>query len=611
MKKRGRRPIKLRQKILAANMLFFALPCLITFLCILTLTRADGNRRINQNRMAILQQMDSSMGRYLDSIAMCIQYVWEDYGMNQMFARQAFQDRKEQITANMTIVDFLTENSRIDIDDKCDLMVLTVSGSNYSTRENINSSTHVYPQLEALEEEEWFHEVTGESRIHYIPTKDSEEYMTLNKDSAFHVVCGIRDFSGGDFVGIVDVNIPHEELREIFSVAIIQENQKVALMDHHGNIISSTNSKWEDKTVFTEECLEQILTQNQGYYSAGSREAISQVHFVTNQNTGWKIVLYEENPLGEFLYLRDSMWIIFAIGLCVFLVFIMSIYDAEYISKPVKKLKEDMYNVYRGDFSVRMEVEDMDEFGELNLQFNLMVERVEQLIAELKKKDEEARILELQALQAQINPHFLYNTLASIRFLLEVGMEDKAGESLMALGKLLRRTFSDYRNLILVREELQALENYLTLMNNRYQNTFQWSVEVEEEVLDYLIPRISIQPLVENSISHGFNDFYPGDGKGLILIRGRKEGDRIILSVEDNGQGANPERIEELLRLPETGKRNEQVSGIGMKNVHDRIQLFFGSEYGLHVKGVPSGGICVILCLPAQKEESVERAKLC
>lgn len=603
MKIWSKRPFKLQQKILITNLIFFALPCLVTFLCILSLTGSESNRRINQNRMAILQQVDSSLEDYLDRIAMCIQYVWEDYGINQLLSRQSFPDKESQITSNMVIVDYISEKSRMGINEKCDLMVLTKYGNNYSNRENMNSSTYSYPKLKELEKEDWFETAAERVRIHHIPTAGSKEYTTLNKDSAIHAVCPIRDFRKGNFIGIVDANITHESLQEIFSIAILQENQGVALIDHHGNLVSSTAKEGEDELSFTKECMEQILTQELGYYQEGRGETISQVHFVTNAATKWKIVLYEKNTPWDLFYQQDSLWVIFVIGLCVFLVFVMSIYDAGYISKPVQKLKEDMHNVYKGDFSVRMEVEDMDEFGELSLQFNMMVERVEQLIAQLKEKDEEARILELEALQAQINPHFLYNTLASIRFLLEVGMEEKAGESLMALGKLLRRTFSDYRNLIPVKEELQALENYLVLMNNRYQNTFEWTLEVEQEVLEYLIPRISIQPLAENSISHGFHGLGPGE-KGQIRIRGKKEADRIILSVEDNGRGGDPERIKEILRSEHRQKGNAQLSGIGIKNVHERIQLFFGTEYGLEVEKTKSGGLCVSLCLPARQQEN-------
>ncbi len=603
MMNENRKPIKLHHKILITNMLFFALPCLIAFLSIVSLIRTEGNQRVNQNRKAILEQIDSSMEAYLNHIAICIQYVWEDYGMNQLISKREFTDEESRITAKMSIIDFLSEKSKIDIDESCDLMVLGENGYNYSTRENVNNSTIVYPNLSRLKDEMWFQSVLENSRIHYIATRPSKEYSSLTKDSALHAVCRIKDFSSGHFAGIIDVNITHERIREIFSKAILQENQEVALIDQEGNFVTSTSEKESSKNIFTEEYIMKILSEEEGYYSTGTRNPISQIHFVTNNSTGWKIVMYEENPWGEWFYIRDSIGIISVVGLCLFLVFIMSIYDARNISKPVKKLKEYMHHVYKGDFSVRMEVESIDEFRELNLQFNRMVERIEKLLKQLKEKEEEARILELQALQAQINPHFLYNTLASIRFLLEMGMEEKACESLMALGKLLHRTFSDYRNLIPINEEVQALENYLILMNNRYQNTFEWTINVDENIKDYLIPRISIQPLVENSISHGFSNFIDEETKGHIWITGRKEEDTIIINIKDNGRGADIEKIKMILSDETFSKRKEQVSSIGIKNVQERFRLFFGEEYGLTFYKEASEGISVNLCMPLQKDK--------
>lgn len=178
-------------------------------------------------------------------------------------------------------------------------------------------------------------------------------------------------------------------------------------------------------------------------------------------------------------------------------------------------------------------------------------------------------------------------------------MEDKAGESLMALVKLLKRTFSDYRKMIPIREELQTLESYLVLMENRYQNTFEWKIDVDEEIMECLIPRISVQPLVENSISHGFSE---KKEMGHIRIEGRLQNENLVIRVLDDGEGADVEKIKRTLDEPSGNKRKEQVSSIGLKNVQERLQLFFGEEYGLKASQMESGGVCVELCIPAQKE---------
>lgn len=188
----------------------------------------------------------------------------------------------------------------------------------------------------------------------------------------------------------------------------------------------------------------------------------------------------------------------------------------------------------------------------------------------------------------------MYNTLASIRFLVEMDMKEQAGICLLALVKLLKRTFSDYRELIPVKEELESLENYLVLMKNRYQNTFEWRIRMEQEAEDALVPRICVQPLVENSISHGFGQ---KKGMGFIEIEAKKEGEDLLISVCDNGEGADLEKMKKLLFSTQDCQEG-QVSSIGIRNVQRRIRLSFGDNSGMQVEGLAQGGIRIDLRMP-------------
>lgn len=597
--KRKKRKMKLQHKILATNMFFFVLPCLVVCLSIVSLIHAEGNRRLNQARIVVLNQIDGSLDQYLNSILLRMENILGDYEMNRLISKIKFENEYEEITTKNSIGDFLKQNMKLDIDKKCDLQILGENDYNYSVSENVSHNSTIYPNLERLKEESWFSLLNQKSRIRYIPTYQSKEFSEMEKNSAIHAVRLIKNYNSGRSVGIVDVNITHDDIQEIFQSGVERDDQEVMLIDTDGNVVTSTDTSMIEKKISSEDYLQKIINHNYGYFQAKVNGVNSQVYFVTNASTNWKIVMYEKEQGMAWISNKGYVWIVLAIVMCVVLVFVMSIYDSRYISKPVQKLKRDMNNVYKGDLSVRTEIEDVDEFSELSIQFNRMIEKIEQLIEQLKEKDEEKRVLELKALQAQINPHFLYNTLASIRFLIDMGMEDKAGESLMALGKLLRRTFSDYRKLIPIKEEIQSLENYLVLMNNRYQNTFEWIIDVDEEIQECLVPRISIQPLVENSISHGFSD---KESMGHIWIRGERKEDKIIIAVEDDGLGADMEKIKRILDEVDVKRGKEQVSSIGMKNVQERIQLLFGENYGLRVSQRADGGIRIELCIPVRLE---------
>ena len=313
--------------------------------------------------------------------------------------------------------------------------------------------------------------------------------------------------------------------------------------------------------------------------------------------------MYEEEKGAVWTANRIFVMILLVAAVYVLLAVIMSVYNSRYISRPVQKLKADMKNVYRGDLTVRTPVETNDEFGQLSLQFNQMIGRIEELIVRLEQEEEEKRGLEMQALQAQINPHFLYNTLASIRFLVEMDMGEQADESLLALAKLLRRTYSDKREYIPVAEEMESLKNYLVLMENRYQDTFVWSIEVSDEVKDWLIPKISVQPLVENAIAHGFCQ---KEDTGHILIAAGAEEDDLLVRVEDDGIGGDLEYIHGVLDGREETRTNEQFSGIGIRNVQKRLQIIYGEEYGISAEHTPGGGMCFAIRIPCRKEKEKE-----
>ena len=374
-------------------------------------------------------------------------------------------------------------------------------------------------------------------------------------------------------------------------------------MDSTGKILCSTEGSLVQQSVEDREYLKKLTGFDHGYFSAKMSGRPAQVSFVTNGTTGWKLVMYEEEKGAVWTANRIFVMILLVAAVYVLLAVIMSVYNSRYISRPVQKLKADMKNVYRGDLTVRTPVETNDEFGQLSLQFNQMIGRIEELIVRLEQEEEEKRGLEMQALQAQINPHFLYNTLASIRFLVEMDMGEQADESLLALAKLLRRTYSDKREYIPVAEEMESLKNYLVLMENRYQDTFVWSIEVSDEVKDWLIPKISVQPLVENAIAHGFCQ---KEDTGHILIAAGAEEDDLLVRVEDDGIGGDLEYIHGVLDGREETRTNEQFSGIGIRNVQKRLQIIYGEEYGISAEHTPGGGMCFAIRIPCRKEKEKE-----
>lgn len=230
-----------------------------------------------------------------------------------------------------------------------------------------------------------------------------------------------------------------------------------------------------------------------------------------------------------------------------------------------------------------------------------MVEQLRKLTDDIVREQEEKRKSELDALQSQINPHFLYNTLDSIMWMVESEQYEDAISMVQALGRLFRISLSKGKNIITVGDELQHARSYLDIQKYRYKNKFTSYFEVEEGIEKYKTIKLIIQPLIENAIYYGMEYM---DGDGEIYIRAYTKGEDLFVEVEDNGPGMPSEQVEHL--LTDGTRSRSKGSGIGIKNVHQRIQLYFGREYGLKIVSEPDEGTMVQIHLPKTEEVAAE-----
>lgn len=268
-------------------------------------------------------------------------------------------------------------------------------------------------------------------------------------------------------------------------------------------------------------------------------------------------------------------------------------------SKPVKELVKAM-----GEFEGNKEgycfkpVSGTKEIASLSESFQHMVVRNQNLMEQVRQEEVTLRKTELKALQAQINPHFLYNTLDAIAWLCEEERNQDAVEMVNSLARLFRISISRGHELIPIEKELQHAHSYLKIQNFRYKNQFSYTFDVDQECLGYLCNKITLQPIIENAIYHGVDRMVD---EGLIRISVRQEDDMIVFAVEDNGVGMTEEQCREVL-YKEPGDR----VGIGIKNVNDRVKIYFGEEYGLSIASELDEGTCVTIRMPKVTEDSYE-----
>ena len=253
-------------------------------------------------------------------------------------------------------------------------------------------------------------------------------------------------------------------------------------------------------------------------------------------------------------------------------------------------LKEQMLQIRMGNVCKMEENRSRDEIGQLISNYNVMVDKVEALLKEqyiLGQKKVEA---ELKALQSQINPHFLYNTLDMINWMSQKKETENIRSVVQAMSRFYRLTLSKGKDIVTIRDEVEMCGAYMEIQKRRYRGRIFYEAEVDEDILDCMIPKITLQPFLENAIIHGISE--NGDGRGMVILNGWMEDDRITLSVTDDGEGMKEA----------DKKKSHQGSHYGLSNIEHRLELFFGEKIPVQIESSPGIGTCVIINIPIRTD---------
>jgi len=321
------------------------------------------------------------------------------------------------------------------------------------------------------------------------------------------------------------------------------------------------------------------------------------VSFQTDPASGWRFVSISprDEIIADVARVRFVTVLTFAAGALLFIV-LLSLYLSTVLTDPIKNLQRLMRRVSENDLSVRVAIDSRDEIGQLAASFNDMVCRIRELMNELVANHGKIRRLEAEALQEQIKPHFIYNTLDSILSLLEVQDPETAIDMVENLGTFLRTSLASGYDTVSVAEEISHVRSYLSIQRLRYGNSFAFEIDVDNEVLAMRTPRLLLQPIVENSLQHGLSQ---SPHTGRIAIRGYRCGGLFVLEVADDGVGIDERRLGELVQaLANEGSDRQDRRFFGLRNTNARIKLGFGKEFGLQIASAKGKGTRVKVTLP-------------
>jgi len=400
----------------------------------------------------------------------------------------------------------------------------------------------------------------------------------------------------GKTIGMVALYVEESVVAEIYENSLNYPGGQFYILDENNAIISSRDKSllYNDFTEMTAISLPEMNDSEMSYiFNHGEdKTLISALHF---KHLDWKIIsvvplnaITEENrKITELIILSGILCLILALGLS----FILS----RSITRPIFRLANTMRKIRNGQMTIRSNYHSSDEIGILSDGFNALMDRIEDLVAKNAEKERTKAEIEFKLLQSQIKPHFLYNTVETIISLIKLNMKTEAIAAAKYMAEFYNISLSKGNDIISVRKEMKLTESYLEIQKLRYVEYMDYTMEIDEEILDCATPKLVLQPIVENAIYHGLKRKAE---KGLLRITGYVQYGQIVLEVFDNGVGMEEVQIEQLLKQKKEDKTN---ISFGAQSVHNRIKLLYGDSYGLEVESVLGSHTKVIIRLPLTK----------
>lgn len=441
---------------------------------------------------------------------------------------------------------------------------------------------------------DWYRKVMKTGEVLWNPPHKGSDIVNNLDVPTISVVVPIKDRASTRILGVVVAEILTEQLKQIEESGLVFEGTTYILDENNEIIYTSSDTSLEETEAISKAVAQSAIasdTWTKDIKINGGKYLVSVAEL---SDSGWKImglISYAE-MYAKAEILRTSMIIVISAFAVIAIAF--AVVGSNQISKPIREIRTTMKKVEKGDFSVYVDYAGKDEVGELARSFNHMVRKINQLMEQEQENQKKLRQAEFKALQSQINPHFLYNTLDSITWMARMNRLEKLEEMIMALTSFLRIGLSRGRSEITLKEELEHVENYVVIQKIRYSRLLNYEVDAPEELKNYSVIKMILQPLIENALYHGIKE--KGE-PGIIQVTMRPTEKDIIITVSDNGMGMTPERLQEIESMMEQGI-DFNPNAYGIINVHKRIQTSYGKEYGLHFESEYKAGTRVYVTIP-------------
>ena len=585
------------KSIRGGMIVFFGGLIILALLVFLMISLNYTENTVLDNSQDYTMQLVEQVNKEIDS------YITYMENISQMLTGAENSDVKRYLFDNMT--DSADMKERIlgqfatVMETRSDILNIGVVADNGKTLIN-DGQVRLNPYIQ-IGETPWYQEtirVQGESVVSSSHVQNAIEncykwVVTLSK--------ALVNPKTGSVEGIFFIDLNYSSINDLCEKISLGETGYLFIVDKNGSIIYHPKQKLL-LAGLKEEHTGEVQQKGSGSFITAEGKESKLYTICTSGETGWTIA--GVSYITELMKNKDQTQMVYLISAIVLfaLALLISVLLSRTLTRPLTNLKESMAEVQKGHFdNATFVMEGENEISSLGRSFNIMTDRIQKLMEENVQEQRLKRKSELKVLQAQVNPHFLYNTLDSIIWMAEGKKNQEVVLMTSALAKLLRQSISNEQEIVTIQNEIGYTQSYLTIQKMRYRDQLEFEIDVDREILHKKIVKLVIQPLVENAIYHGIKYL---DGKGMLWITGAQVGANIVLSVRDNGIGMEEDTLKHILEKKPCEK-NKKNNGVGVHNVHNRLQLYYGKKYGLSYKSVRGIGTTVFITIPDMEQEEV------
>ena len=537
----------------------------------------------------IIQQMNQNIDSYIDYMENIAYLISSNEDVQDyLFDEKIDNEGRYRILNQLqTILDSRSDIRNVGIISKNGRMLINDGSKSVNQDLDINTQEWYATALEKPNGP-----ILTSSHVQHIISGERPWVITLSR--------GIRDRSGsGEKEGVFFIDLNYSAISELCDQSTVGTKGYAFILDAKGNIVYHPQQQQLYNELQTEN-ISLIMDTDEDTVLTGTGNDGKLYSISRSEKTGWTVV--DCTNVKELLSKSrqaQSVYVLTAIIL-VIVALLFSRFMARSITLPIQKLRDSMKKVQEGDFSVSdVVVDSKNEIGSLTKSFDVMTHRIHELMEQNVHEQEEKRRSELKALQSQINPHFLYNTLDSIIWMAEGKKNEEVVLMTASLARLLRQSISNEDEVVPIANEVEYARGYLTIQKMRYKDKLEFQIEVDSSILYIPLIKLVLQPIIENAIYHGLK--YK-ESKGLLIVKGFMKDGNAVLQVIDDGVGMDEET---LAHIYDKHKVNYHSNGVGVYNVQKRLKLYYGEDYGITYTSELGKGTTATITIPGRQEGQI------